>query len=78
MSQIIKFSPGLKKLLKLVFTIPYFFQVHNITLSRKSNNFNGYYSDKSKLDSDAFDYDLYSALDSYFMNLPEITNNNFY
>ena len=51
--------------------------MQNITLPRKNNNFIGYYRDKSKLDSDAFNYDLFNALDSYFMNLPEITNNNF-
>ena len=56
---------------------PIFCQVQNITLPRKNNNFIGYYRDKSKFDSDAFNYDLFNALDSYFINLPEITNNNF-
>ena len=55
---------------------PVFCQVHNIMLPRKNNNFIGYYKDKSKFDSDAFNYDLFSALDSYFMILPKITNNN--
>ena len=31
----------------------------------------------SKFDSDAFNYDLFNALNSYFMNLPNTTNNNF-
>ena len=48
-------------------------QVHNITFSRKNNNFIGYYRDKSKFDSDTFNYDLFSALGSYFC---EFTQNN--
>ena len=72
MSRIIKFSPGLLKLLTLLIIILYF-----VKRSLEKKNFIGYYRDKSKFDSDAFNYDLYSALDSYFMNLPEISNNNF-
>ena len=56
---------------------PVFCQVQNITFPRKNNTFIGYYRDKSKLDSDAFNDDLFNALNSYFMNLPKITNNNF-
>ena len=56
---------------------PVFCQVHNIALPRKNNNFIGYYRDKSKFDLDAFNYDLFNALDSYFMILPRTTNNNF-
>ena len=56
---------------------PVFCQVRNITLSQKKNNFIGYYRNKSKFDFDTFNYDLYSAFDSYFMNLLEITNINF-
>ena len=48
-----------------------------MTLPRKDNNFIGYYRDKSKFDSDAFNYNLFNALNSYFINLPKITNNNF-
>ena len=54
-----------------------FCQVQNITLPRKNNNYIGYYRDKSKFDSDAFNYDLFNAINFYFMNLPKITNKNF-
>ena len=44
---------------------------------KKKKIFIGYYRDKSKSDSEAFNYDLFNALNSYFMNLRNTTNNNF-
>ena len=69
--------PGVIEISEVSDHHPVFCLLHNITLSRKTNNFIGYYREKSKFNSDAFSYDLYSVLDSYFMNLPEITNKNF-
>ena len=72
-----KILPGVIKTSEVSDHYPVFCQVQNITLPRKNNNFIGYYRDKSKFDSDAFKYDLFNALNSYFMNLPNTTNNNF-
>ena len=53
-----KILPGVIKTSEVSDHYPVFCQVQNITLPRKNNNFIGYYRDKSKFDSDAFNYDL--------------------
>ena len=72
-----KILPGVIETSEVSDQYPIFCQVQNITLPKKNNNFIGYYRDKSKFYSDAFNYDLFNALNFYFVNLPNTTNNNF-
>ena len=64
-----KILPGVIETYEVNDDYPVFCQVQNITLPKKNNNFIGYYREKSKFNSDAFNYDLFNALNSYFMNL---------
>ena len=72
-----KILPGVIETSEVSDHYPVFCQVQNIMLPKKNNNFIGYYRGKSKFDSDAFNYDLFNVLNSYFMNLLNTTNNNF-